>query len=299
MLMTCSKRTDESPMASMIKEFWLARASRIGYLSVPGEPSDEDLRVYSRYAFPLQGAQAATRKSGLLLGVTQGIVDWCRKRALRITVMDFCAPLAQKLQSMHQDWDGLCTIIEDWLTTSQKDNSFCWAAGDGAVNAVGSGRNVATLFRQIHRLLLPGSIVIQRLMIRPSPTPDCGEILERAASGRIHGLGALKHQMAQSLQPSFMDGVQLCEVRNAILEGGLILHNSDGYYPWSHEPLSALDYCAIEGASLCYPTLEELRSLTQTDFEELSISYGSYEMAQLCPTIVYRTRTRRCHHPEH
>jgi hypothetical protein len=288
---------DELPMTSM-KEFWLARASRAGHLSAPGEPSDEDLRVYSGYADNLQRAQAASGKSGLLLGVTQAIVDWSRKLALHVTVMDFCEPLAQRLQSICRDWEGFRIIVDNWLTTVQKDHSFCWAAGDGVVNAVGTGRNAVTLFGQIRRLLSPGSIFIQRLMIRPSTPPDSLEILQEAAAGRIHSLGALKHQVAQSLQPSFMDGVKLSEVRNAILDSGILPRNSDGHYRWSHEPLSALDYYSIEGASLCYPTLEELRKLTSDDFEELTISYGDYEMGQLCPTIVYRTRERNHRYAE-
>jgi hypothetical protein len=277
-------------MDSMTEEFWLARASRAGHLPAPGAPSDEDIRVYSRYADDLQRAQAETQKSGLLLGVSPAIAGWCRKRALSITIMDFCTTLAQRFQSMCQDWDGLHVIHDDWLTTAQKDHSFCWAAGDGVVNAVGTGRNAVTLFRQILRLLPPGSIFIQRLMIRPSTTPGKEEILQRAAPGKIHSLGALKHQVAQSLQPSFMDGVKPSEVRRAILDSELLQHNSDGRYSWSHEPLSALDYYSIESVSLCYPTLEELRKLTCAGFEELTISYGTYEMAHLCPTIVYRTR---------
>jgi hypothetical protein len=282
-------KTNETAKSSMNLGFWLARANRIGHITAPGEPSDEDLRIYLRYANHLRRLQTASGKSGLLLGGTPRIAEWCRQHALNITVMDFCAPLAQKLQLLHKDWGGLCTVIDDWLTTKQKTDSFCWAAGDGATNAVGSGRNVVRLFRQIRRLLEPGSIVILRHMVRPSPTPPIAEIVERAAGGHVRSLGALKHQVAQSLQSSFMEGIKLSEVRNAILAGGLLEHNADGHYPWSHEPLSALEYYAIEGASLCYPTLEELRNLTRSDFEELSISYGSYEMSELCPTIVYRT----------
>jgi len=273
-------------------EFWLARASRTGHSAVPGDPSEDDLQVYAGYAEDLLRAQTISGKPGLILGATRPIVDWCKNQALNIAVMDFCMPLAQRLQSNHQDWDGVHIIVDDWLTTTQRDNSFCWAAGDGVINAVGSGRNAVQLLRQISRLLEPGSVVILRHMVRPTPTPGVGEILERVAAGRIRTLGGLKHRVAQALQGSFMDGIMMCRVRSAILDSSLFRHNPDGHFPWSQEPLSALDYYVIEGASLCYPTLEELQSLTDADFEELSIIYGNYEMSDLCPTISYRLRGR-------
>ena len=276
----------------MNPEFWLARANRVGHSAVPGNPSEDDLQVYARYSEHLLRAQTASGKPGLILGATRPIVDWCKNQTLNIAVMDFCMPLAQKLQSAYQDWDGVCIIVDDWLAATQRDNSFCWAAGDGVINAVGSGRNVVQLLRQIRRVLEPGSMVILRHMVRPTQTPGVAEILERAAAGRIRTLGGLKHRVAQALQGCFMDGVMTCGIRSAILDSSLFRHDPDRRFPWSQESLSSLDYYVVEGASLCYPTLEELRCLTDADLEELSITYGNYEMSDLCPTIVYRLRGR-------
>jgi hypothetical protein len=206
--------------------------------------------------------------------------------------MDFCEPAARSLQSTCKDWDGLEVLVDDWLTTNRADHSFCWAAGDGAVNAVGSGRNAVRLLRQIHRLLLPGSMVIIRNMLRPFPAPAFEDVIANAAMGKIRNFSAFRHQVAQSLQPSFLDGVSTCVARKTILESGVLDGNSKAAGAWPAEQLKRLDYWAVEGGSLCYPTLGELRNLMGLDFEEMDISRGDYEMAELSPTVICRTRRR-------
>jgi SAM-dependent methyltransferase len=206
--------------------------------------------------------------------------------------MDFCEPIAQNLQSIHQDWEGLEIIIDDWLSTIQTSGSFCWAAGDGVINAIGSGCNAIQLCQQIYRLLLPGSLVIFRNLLRPFPTPTTEEVFESLAAGRIRNFGTFRHQVLQSLQPSFMEGIAIRKVRDLILGRGVLNGGLGDRVSWPEEQLRILDAYACEDASFCYPTLRELRSLTRADFEELDIRYGSYEMAECSPTIVYRTRRK-------
>jgi len=245
-------------------------------------PCADDLRLYAKYAENLRQAQAVSGKPGLLLGCTQLMSDWCKESGLRVTVMDFCEPLARSLQSRHQEWEGLRIIIDDWLSTSLAGASFCWAAGDGVVNAVGAGRETIRLFRQIHRLLLPGSIVILRNFFRSDPTPSAAEVLAKFAVGRIRSLNAFQHQLSSSLQPSFMEGVFTRETYKLMQE----------HHAIPAEQLGAFDYYNTENAALCYPTMAELRELTHGDFEELEMSCGNYEMSELTPTIVYRSRVK-------
>jgi hypothetical protein len=75
-----------------------------------------------------------------------------------------------------------------------------------------------------------------------------------------------------------------------LLASGVLESGFREKHSWSDGQLTALDSWQTEETSLCYPTLAELRSLADPYFEELDISYGSYEMAELCPTFLYRTR---------
>jgi hypothetical protein len=228
-----------------------------------------------------------------VLGATRQTLDWCRHEHLRVTVMDFCEVAARNLELAHGNRDGLEIILDNWLTTTHTGNSFSWAAGDGIINAIGPGSNAVHFFRQVRRLLLPGSLIILRHILRPSPTPATSEVFARLAAGGIRNFGAFRHQLSQSLQSSFMDGVATRAVYRAILESGVLDNGPDGRYVWSAEQLARLEYWSLDDASLCYPTLEELRDLTDSGFEELDYFCGSYEMGDLSPTIVYRTRSPR------
>jgi hypothetical protein len=204
--------------------------------------------------------------------------------------MDFSKSAADILQKVHCDYDGLQVVTDDWLSTAQKGGAFCWAAGDGVVNAVGLGHNAVLLFRQIRRLTLPNSLFILRHFIRPVPTPSTDEVLKRLAAGKIQSFSAFRHQMCISRQKSFMEAVPTSTVRDAILESGVLERDQGNGISWTAEQQAALDSYALEGVSLCYPTLAELQKITRIDFEVLDIAYGVYEMAELYPTIVYKTR---------
>jgi hypothetical protein len=272
--------------------FWLNRANRPGQADAPGLPCSDDLRLFEKFKEHLRRTHAGSEMTGLVLGATRQIADWCRKNDLSITVMDFCEPIVRDLQSSHLDWNGLEISVEDWLLTNRRSNSFCWAAGDGVVNAVGSGRNAIQLFRQIYRLLLPESFVFLRNLLRPSPTPTTSDVFAKFKAGQIRSFSAFRHQVSQSLQTSFMDGISTRVTRDVILSSGVLNSDNNDCFRRHDGKQSELDYYATEGGALCYPTLTELRSLTDANFEELDISYGSYEMAELVPTIVYRTRPK-------
>jgi hypothetical protein len=272
--------------------FWRIRAGKEAPSESPGMPCADDLRPFTNYLERLRRAQAASGKAGLVLGATRQTVDWCRDNGLRVTVMDFCESATLGLESSYKDRDGLEIVIDNWLTTAHPDHSFCWAAGDGAINAVGCGRNAIHLFRQVCRLLLPGSIVVLRDMLRPLPTPAAADVFAKLAKGQIRNFSAFRHRVAQSLQPSFMDGISTRTVYKVLLESGILDGNPRERFGRPAEQLRRMDYWELEDASLCYPTLEEVRDLTDSGFEELDICYGGYEMGDLSPTIVYQTRPR-------
>ncbi len=271
-------------------KFWALRKSRPGSNIVPGTPSVDDLQLPAKYEGQLRQAQIASGKTGLILGATRQTVDWCRSRNLRITLMDFSKPCAEIIRSAHPDWEGLRIIIDDWLSTAESDGSFCWAAGDGVVAALGSGRDAARFFQQLHRLLLPGSLAILRSFVRPFPTPSGTEILNRLKSGEIRSFSAFRIQFAHSFQRSFMDGVPTRDIYEAIVETGILDNNPEKRFSWTADQLAALDYWMIEGVRFCYPTLAELSELARPYLEEIDIGYGNYEAAALFPTIIYKNR---------
>jgi len=285
------KRVCREPAPTSL-DFWRIRASNSYPAAPPEIPSDDDLRPFTKYAESLRRAQAASGKPGLVLGATRQTIDWCRDNGLRATVMDFCEIAAGNLESAYGDWDGLEIVLDNWLTTTHADSSFSWAAGDGVINAIGPGRNAIHFFRQVRRLLLPGSVAILRHMLRPFPAPATSEVFAQLAARRIRSFGAFRHQISQSLQSSFMNGVATRTVYSVLLESGVLDNDPKERFGWPADQLARLDYWALEDASLSYPTLEELRNLTDRGFEELDIFYGDYEMGDLSPTIVYRTRPR-------
>jgi|WetSurSiteA1Bulk_404760.scaffolds.fasta_scaffold13784_2 hypothetical protein len=292
-------KIDNHPAPSAKSKYWSIRASRPKAAIPPGRPSLDDLQLFSKYAENLQNAQSASGKRGLVLGSTRQTLDWCRERGLRVAMMDFCDPIAQNIQSAHPDWQDLHIIIDDWLSTAEKDGAFCWAAGDGVIATLGQGRDAVRLFRQIYRLLLPGSLVILRNFIRPDPTPASADLFAKLETGEIRSSSAFRIQLAQSLQPSFAQGVATREVYRTLLESGVLEGSFREKHAWNDGQMTALDSYQTEEVFLCYPTLAELRSLADPFFEELDISYGSYEMAELCPTLLYRTRITQATEEKH
>lgn len=278
------------PKACNRIDYWSIRAQRPGAVTPPGLPSPQDLLPFSKYAQDLRHAQKASAKPGLVLGSTRQTIDWCRENGLRVALMDFSEPSAERILSAHRDWDDLHIIIDDWLSTREPDGSFCWAAGDGVVAASGSGRDAMRLFRQIQSLLVPGSIVLLRHFLRPDPTPSVLEVFSNLEAGRIRSFSAFRICLAQALQRSFMEGIPTREVCRVLDESGILEGNGIERFGWDPPSLTALDSWRVEGVALCYPTLEELRDLAGPCLDEVEIHYSSYEMAELFPTIIYRTR---------
>jgi hypothetical protein len=204
--------------------------------------------------------------------------------------MDFSESFAQTIQSAYRDWVDLHLIVDDWLSTKEPDSSFSWAVGDGNVAATGSKLEAVRFFQQIRRMLVPGSLAILRNFIRPDPTPTSAEVFARLESGGFRSFSAFRIQLLQSLQRSFEEGAPTRDAYQLLARQGVLDRSQMERFSWSLAQLRVFDSWEVEGVTLCYPTLDELRELAYPYFEELEISCGDYEMAELCPTIVYRTR---------
>ena len=59
---------------------------------------------------------------------------------------------------------------------------------------------------------------------------------------------------------------------------------------WSRASIDTIDAYRDVGTPYTFPTLDEMRTVTDPLFDEIEVQIPSYELGDRCPTVIYRKR---------
>lgn len=182
-------------------------------------------------------------------------------------------------------------VRADWLRLPFAAQSVVAVLGDGSVNARAYPNEYALLFEQLQRVLTPGGRLVMRVFVRPEGAQSRQVLCERALRGEFRSFHAFKWRLAMAMVAESGDvNVRAADIyacRNRLLPGDERLAAATG---WSTDEIDTINAYRDATISFSFPTLEELRRSYAATFDEISVAYGSYELAECCPILALQVR---------
>ena len=182
---------------------------------------------------------------------------------------------------------GRNAIQGDWLHLPVRHEVCGAVIGDGALNAVRYYSEYVRLFDEVKRVLQPGGRLVLRAFVRPEMEEEaCEAVCERTNKGNIGSFHAFKWRLAMAIASESGDtNVPLGRIHATFESLWPDRQQLAATTGWTPEQIATIDVYRGLRASYSFPTLSELRQAFASNFREVALAYGSYELSDRCPVI--------------
>ena len=227
--------------------------------------------------------------NALLLGVTPEITQMRWPEHTHLTAVDRNTGMIGAIWSGYASPEKSVTC-GDWLKLPFTDAAFNTVAGDGCFTLQSYPDGYTTLFTSIHRILVAGGLFVTRYFLRPEIGESSEAVFADLYAGKIGNFHILKWRLAHALHGSIEDGVKLADIWNSWHQQGIDMQSLANKLGWSVESIRTIDVYRNVNTCYTFPTLSEIRALSNDGFRETDIHYGDYELGERCPTVSYLAR---------
>lgn len=261
---------------------WEKHAKQWGAVGAPLKPSPEDGSFALTALLPLfkQGGHQVA-----ILGVTPELVQLPWPQTVGIRAFDHSAEMIASIWSPHPVNSSTVTRSR-WQSLPVTAASFDAAVGDGCLNALPDLSEFAAVLRELHRVLKPAARAAVRCFVRPDMPEQLSEIVADVNAGRIRGFHALKWRVAMSLANVSGSAVTVSAIHRAFDTAFPSRAELSAKTGWQESAIDTIDAYKDAPTRYTFPTFAELERECRPYFEVVDVGYGSYELADRCPTIV-------------
>lgn len=261
---------------------WSTHARQWSLLGPPLRPSAEDT------AFVETVVGATRPRRALVLGVTPETVRALARSGTRSVAVDVSADM---IANVWPPSPGAEALRGDWRALPLEDGSVDLVTGDGATTLLADRDDDGSLFREARRVLSDGGRLVLRVFVQGTPRETPEQVVGALVAGRIRGFHAFKWRLNASIASS-AGVVRLGDVWSAwaalVPDAGELLRRLG----WSAELLRTIDVYRGSDERYSYPVEEELIAEAGEGFVLESRHVGAYELAERCPTLVFRAIRR-------
>jgi SAM-dependent methyltransferase len=262
---------------------WSKSALGLGLARPPWTPCPEDgdllLEALSPY---VKNGEAVSLVA--LLGVTPALTQLSWPDGVRLLAVEASPAIVRSQWRAHPSVPS-AVICAKWQALPLPDNSAAAVAGDGSLNALPYAA-YPDLFREVARVLAPGSAFILRCFVRPDTRGDVEEITREVAKRAFPNSAPFRLGLC----------MMLCEGDGSLLLGTL-LERFNALFPdrtklasmagWPIDEVHRFDMDRGSTIQLTFPSLSELAAYAEPLFAIREVRHGSYNLAELCPTITF------------
>ena len=270
------------------RQNWLIASRSWASLGAPQKPSPEDVVITER-AISDASRRLDRPLKALLLGVTQELAGCQWPTGTEVVAVDNTMAMIETLWPAPRAPAGSSAICADWRDLPLHDASIDIALGDGSFNAV-PFEDWARLCMQLHRVLVTSGTAAIRVFLRCDQAETMTELRRLVSEGAIGSIHALKWRIAAVLQKELRDGVRLCDIWDAWQQIAAAAEPIRGRPGWRDDQVATLDRYRTSAIAYYFPTAAEFRSSVSPWFAEQRVGFGTYELAERCPTFTLERR---------
>jgi hypothetical protein len=262
---------------------WSKSALGLGLARPPWTPCPEDGDLLLEALSPYVRSGGAVALVALL-GVTPALTQLSWPDSASILAVDASPTIVSSQWRAHPSVPSAVTCAR-WQALPLRDNSVAAVAGDGSLNAL-PYMAYQDLFREVARVLAPGSAFILRCFVRPNTRNDIEDITREVAKRAFPNSAPFRLRLCMTL----------CESDGTLVLGTL-LDRFNGLFPdrtklasmagWPIDEVDRFDMDRDSKIQLTFPSLSELAAYAEPLFAIGEVRQGSYNLAELCPTITF------------
>lgn len=269
-------------------DHWQKHAAQWRHLGPPLRPGPEDVAIFAAIGAETVAAAPAQPRA-LLLGVTPELALMQWPAGTRLLAIDRAPGMIALVWPKHQQPDALA-ILGNWRSPPLAADSLDLIVGDGCFTILAYPADYHEVAQALREILADRGTLALRFFIRPDQPEPLAQVLADLRGGRIGSFHAFKWRLAMALHGSEgSDGVRLAEIWQAWQEAAFT-PGPDSGPGWSPAAVATIDnYRGVE-TRYSFPTLAEIRRVFGEYFREEACRYGTYELADRCPTMVFRPR---------
>jgi len=208
---------------------------------------------------------------------------------VRLRAFDMSAGMIAKVWAPHAE---LPSEVHErrWQDLPLADGSVACAVGDGSLNALPSLAEFPDVLSEIARVLDRRGALILRMFIRPEARAALGEVEQSVWAGRIKSFHALKWHVAMAIAEAPDYSVKVSDIRAKIIAMFPDRERLAALHDWPRPVIDAIDSYDGVDTRYTFPPLDAVRKVSSPFFELAGMQTGSYEIAERCPTVLFRLR---------
>ncbi len=288
------KATDQSAV-------WRKHSAQWRRVGAPLRPSAQDGELMMAAVAPALSSCVSSCVSSrvsatnlAILGVTPEIVQLPWPEGARLHAFDHSAEMIATIWQPHAHIPS-CVTQARWQALPVEDRSIRVALGDGSLNVLPRLNDYPDVLNELDRVLEVNGLLCVRCFIRP----DDAETLESVAAdaGNIGSFHVLKWRIAMALSHPPNYDVAVTDIHAAFEN---MFPNREELARRTNWPLEVIDTIdAYRGSPTRYnfPTMQAFADVCAPGFEITQATYGTYELAICCPTLVLRSSRQRTESP--
>ena len=175
-----------------------------------------------------------------------------------------------------------------WEALDFPPASFNAALGDGSLNVLSYPDGHTNLYRELAKVLTPGSLFALRIYATPENCESAEELAEMAYAGAFESFHGFKFRLAMSItaargEPNIPVQLVLATFNELFPDRAHLVSKSG----WAIEDIETIDIYKDSPANYNFPTVAQFKGAVSQDFTISNIApSGIYDLAERCPIMV-------------
>jgi SAM-dependent methyltransferase len=261
-----------------------AAVQRFHLIGSPMRPSEDDTKIMEDAVAKWYTEDSRGSLKVLLCGVTPEIACMAWPDGTELLAVD------QSKEMIRLVWPGDIAGRRraergDWLRLPQANKWFDLVVGDGCFSCMEYTDGYRILAASVQRVLKKQGLFLMRFFVRPEVSETPQDVFRDLLAGRIGSFSAFRWRLTMALQEDPRDGVRMGDVWQAWVDAGIDWNTVVARTGWPAEVIHSMPK---DGDRFSFPTLEEVRTALSDHFEEVAVHVAQYELAERCPTVVFR-----------
>lgn len=261
-------------------------------LDSPLRPVEEDIRTMQDVVAAWQRQHPGTRLRALLLGVTPAIAN------MEWPAESFLLSIDSSMSMIGSVWpenvpERRSAACGNWKVLPAHSSSFHVVIGDGSFSSVRYPGDLAAVVSEVHRVLEHGGILVHRCFNRPAKPDNPAGVMEDALRGAIPSFHVFKLRMLMAMQQSVEAGTAVDNLYRYWSSWNIGVEDFAERTGWPVSLIRSLELYRGTNTVVVFPTLPQLRDALAPFFDEISLTFPSYPLAERCPILVAEARCTR------
>ena len=274
------------------QSYWNQMARFYWMTGAPLRPGPEDILHLQQLVARASSELPRGPLHAVMLGVTPAKASMQWPNNVRLLAVDRSLPMVKSV------WPGDVpgarqAICGDWFSLPLADRSCSLFTGDGSGNCVRFPEGLRELAAEAARVLHPEGRLLLRCYIQPERREEPDRVLASLRESDNPTFHHFKFRLLMALQRTARDGVVLADVHRYWVRSRIIPERLAEATGWDLASIRMMDAYRDSPTVHVFPTLAEFRSVLEEFFEECSCTSASYPLAERCPVLMLKPKSRR------